>query len=203
MLAAVNRFTERCVGAVRAAAPPKRHFDFNLLSAALSVSSNRRKTVSRTENAGASPVTDSMTRCHACNVVRVVQQPGPPFFKRQNAGASPATDTRRIQIDRRARAYTSQLVQGSPSRFISADARVRFPQLRPALFFAVLPVKRRSRALSRPTIRSSARTNAGFNSLHCDDEAEGLDGALAVAPGRSASPDCPQGPGSIPTPSAM
>lgn len=29
-----------------------------------------------------------------------------------------------------------------------------------------------------------------------------MDGALAVAPGRSASPDCPQGPGSIPTPSA-
>lgn len=67
---------------------------------------------------------------------------------------------RGYQIVLRRRAYATQLVQGSPSRFISADARVRSPQLRR------------------------------------------LDGELALAPGRSASPRCPQGPGSIPTPSA-
>ena len=38
-------------------------------------------------------------------------------------------------------ARTSQLVQGSPSRFISADARVRFPQLRRP-FRNILPARR-------------------------------------------------------------
>lgn len=54
------------------------HFDFNLLSAVLlrelasaqmSVSSNSRKAVSRTVNAGAIPVTDSMARCHVTKSV--------------------------------------------------------------------------------------------------------------------------------------
>ena len=35
--------------------------------------------------------------------------------------------------------------------------------------FAVLPVKRRSRAVEQRGVRSCARTNAGFDSLHCGE----------------------------------
>ena len=54
-----------------------------------------------------------------------------------------------------------------------------------ALLFAVLPVKRRSRALSRLSIRSYARTNAGFDSLHC-----GADEFLGGRAGSGARPVC-------------
>ncbi len=58
--------------------------------------------------------------------------------------------------------------RSSNRRSMNRCGEVRLLGLVLALLFAVLPVKRRSRALSRLSIRSYARTNAGFNSLHCD-----------------------------------
>ena len=97
----------------------------------------------------------------------------------------------------------SQLVQGSPSRFISADARVRFPQLRPSSALRSASGEA-TIASSKPALDPFVRANErGVRLPPLRPQNMFLGGELALVPGRSASPDCPQGPGSIPAPPAV
>jgi hypothetical protein len=61
-----------------------------------------------------------------------------------------------------ARIIRPQLVLGT----VAAHTRQREGSI-PSAATAVLPVKRRSIALTAQSVRSYARTNAGFDSLHC------------------------------------
>lgn len=72
------------------------------------------------------------------------------------------------QIDHRAQRASIAARAGAPSRLISADARVRFPQLRPSS----APRSASGEAMIACSTPARdpfvARTNAGFDSLHCD-----------------------------------
>ena len=94
--------------------------------------------------------------------------------------------------------------RGCDSLGCDRSARGCLPCVSP--FSAVLPVKQRSGALTPRGVRSSARTNAGFNSLHCDRWLlfDGFFWKVRSAVGATpvSNTGCPHGSGSTPAPSA-